>query len=72
MSKDDLLILVRKIMAGGYSSEKEANHDIDILCENSLDPYVTDHIFYNELTPEEVVEKIIAYKPKRKRTLKKA
>jgi len=72
MNKDELLILVRKIMTGGYSSEKQANHDIDILCENSLDPYVTDHIFYNELTPKEVVEKIIAYKPKRKRISKDA
>ena len=46
-------------------------YHVNILCENSLDPYVTDHIFYNDLTPEEVVEKIISYKPKRKRTLKK-
>ena len=50
-------------MEGKYSSEEEANQDIDVLTQNSTNPDVTDYIFYDDLSPEEVVEKILAYKP---------
>lgn len=33
------------------------------LMKNVPDPRVTNHIFYADLTPEEVVDKALAYKP---------
>ena len=34
-----------------------------LLEKGVLDPYVTDYIFYDDLTPEEIADKALAYKP---------
>lgn len=44
-------------------SEEEVDALIDLLEQNVIDPYVADYIFYEENTPEEVVDKALAYKP---------
>lgn len=36
---------------------------IELLEKNVIDPDVTNYIFYEENTPEEVVDKAMAYKP---------
>jgi len=63
MEKQDLLVLVCKIMENEYPSEEELNRDIAVLEQNTVDPDATDYIYYDDLSPEEVVEKILSYKP---------
>lgn len=62
MSKEELIELVEKIMKC-EGTEEEVDNMIDVLEKNVIDPEVTNYIFYEENTPEEVVEKALAYKP---------
>ena len=62
MSKEELIELVDKIMKC-EGTEEEVDNMIDILKKNVIDPEVTNYIFYEENTPEEVVNKALAYKP---------
>lgn len=62
LTRDELVELVRKIMTC-EESEKEIDEMIFLLRGNVLDPQVTDYIYYDEKTPEEVVDLALAYKP---------
>lgn len=62
MTREELVALVDKIMKC-QGSEKEIDEMIELLEKNVIDPEVTNYIFYEENTPEEVVDKALAYKP---------
>ena len=62
MSKEELIELVEKIMKC-EGTEEEVDNMLYVLKKNVIDPEVTNYIFYEENTPEEVVEKALAYKP---------
>ena len=62
MSREDLINLVDKIMKC-EGTEDEVDEMIDLLERNVLDPEVTNYIYYENNTPEEVVDKALAYKP---------
>lgn len=64
LSKEDLIELVRKIM-NVEGSEEEIDRMIEILKQSVPHPEVSDLIFWNEndLTPEQVVELALSYKP---------
>ncbi len=61
LTRDELITLVDKIMKC-QESEEEIDDMIKLLEKNVLDPEVTNYIFYEENTPEEVVDKALAYK----------
>lgn len=65
LSKKQLIELVTKIREGNYLSEKEHDDDIDLFLENVPDPEAADLISFHKprLTPEEIVEKALSYKP---------
>ena len=62
MTREELIALVDKIMKC-QGSEKEIDKMIELLEQNVTDPKVTNYIFYEENTPEEVVDKALAYRP---------
>ncbi len=62
MTREELISLVDKIMKC-QGTEKEIDAMIELLEKNVIDPDVTNYIFYEENTPEEVVDKAMAYKP---------
>ena len=62
LTRDELVELVRKIMAC-EGSEEEIDEMTFVLRKNVLDPQVTDYIYYDEKTPEEVVDLAFTYKP---------
>ncbi len=62
LTRDELVELVRKIMTC-EGNEEEIDEMTFLLRENVLDPQVTDYIYYDEKTPEEVVDLALAYKP---------
>lgn len=65
MERNDLIALVNRIKESTYSSEEEADLDIDILIKNTIDPYAMEYIFqkeYEDLSSEEIVDKILSYK----------
>ena len=62
MDRIELIRLVEKIMRC-EGTEKEQDELLELLEKNVLDPQVSNYIFYEENTPEEVVDKALAYKP---------
>ncbi|WP_175702847.1 hypothetical protein [Burkholderia ambifaria] len=65
MNRDELIVLVGRMRESNYSSDEEAESDIEILNNNVMDPYAMDCIFqkeYEAMSLEEVVDKILSYK----------
>ncbi len=62
MNRDELIQLVDRIMKC-EGTEEEVDNMIALLRKNVVDPYVTNYIYYEENTPEELVDKALAYKP---------
>ncbi|WP_175699495.1 hypothetical protein [Burkholderia ambifaria] len=66
MNRDELIVLVGRMRESNCSSDEEAESDIEILNKNVMDPYAMDYIFqkeYENMSLEEVVGKILSYKP---------
>ena len=62
MTREELILLVDKIMKC-QGSEEEIDEMMELLEKNVIDPEVSNYIFYEENTPEEVIDKALAYKP---------
>lgn len=62
LNRAELIELVRKII-NAEGSEAEIDDMIQILEQNVLDPQVSDYIYCDNKTSEEVVDKALAYKP---------
>ncbi|MBN3839781.1 hypothetical protein [Burkholderia sp. Ac-20349] len=66
MNRDELIVLVGRVRESNYTSDEEAEIDIEILNKNVLDPYAMNYIFqkeYEDMSLEEVVDKILSYMP---------
>ena len=63
--KKQLIQVVTKLCRGGYKSEGDLNDDIDFVLNSVNDPEVTTYIYSTKysLTPEQIVDKALAYKP---------
>lgn len=62
-TKEQIIEIVKRIKACKYASEAEADRDIMLLEKGVLDPNISDYIFWDELTPEEIADKALSYKP---------
>lgn len=62
LTREELIELVRKII-NCEGTEAQVDEMIAVLQQNVSDPEVTDYIFWEDNTPEEVVDKALAYKP---------
>ena len=62
-TREQIIEIVKRIRACKYASEAEADRDIMLLEKGVLDPNISDYIFWDELTPEEIADKALAYKP---------
>ncbi len=64
LSRDELIILVSKIISG-EGSESEIDEMLDLLERNVPDPHVSDLIFWSDIeySPEKIVDKAMSYKP---------
>jgi hypothetical protein len=65
LNKQELIELVNKICNTYYNSEEECDEMCALFKYNVPDPEACDLIFHHdpELTPEEIVEKALSYKP---------
>ena len=65
LSKEELIKLVRDIYEVNFDNEENYDKAILKFRENVPHPEAADLIFYHnpELSPEEVVEKALSYKP---------
>ena len=62
MDRTELIDLVNKII-NCEGTEKEVDNMILLLEENVIYPDISDLIFYDEKTAEEIVDIALAYKP---------
>ena len=62
VNREELIQLVNKII-NCEGTEKEIDDMIDLLEKNVVCPYVSDLIYHDEKTPEEIVDTALAYKP---------
>ena len=61
ITSNDLLEIVKKLKNGDFSFD-ETNEKVEMI--NILNPEASDYIYWNdELTEEEIVEKILGYSP---------
>lgn len=65
LSKEELIELVKKIRNGEFEDEKERTILLERFRENVPHPEVINLMYYHKprLTPEEIVEKALSYKP---------
>ncbi len=62
MTKEKLIELVKSIQKC-EGTEEEMNTNFELLEQNIIDPEVSNYIFWEDLSAEEVVEKALKYKP---------
>ena len=63
LSKDEIINLIDEITKCGNKSEEEIDGLIEKLEQGVLDPQISDYIFWDEMSPEEVADKALGYKP---------
>lgn len=62
-SKEEIVSLIEKITNCEDKSEEEIDELINLLEQGVLDPEISDYIFWSEMSPEEIAEKAMQYKP---------
>jgi translation elongation factor EF-4 len=63
MSREELIELVNEIIDVKGKTEEQIDELVEILIKNVPHPAVTDLIYFENLTPEEIVDKALSYKP---------
>ena len=63
MERRELIDIVRELYNSEGKTEVEENSLLDLLEKNVPHPEVSDLIYWHDLTPEEVVDRALAYKP---------
>jgi hypothetical protein len=63
MERKELIDIVNKIISIDGKTEAEINELVLILSKNVPHPAVSDLIYFDTLTPEEIIDKALSYKP---------
>ncbi|MGE7914966.1 bacteriocin immunity protein [Lysinibacillus xylanilyticus] len=63
LNRDELIVLVTRIMTAEGKTEEENDQLLEEFLDNVIDPEAANYIFYDNLLPEEVVDKTLSYKP---------
>lgn len=63
MSREQIIEIVKKLQNCGYQTEAETDRAIAELKKAVIDPRITDYIFFENLTPEEIADKALSYQP---------
>lgn len=56
-------MLVTQIMHAEGRTEEENDQLLEVFLDQVIDPEASNYIFYDNLTPEAVVDKVLSYKP---------
>ena len=66
MTRTELIELAEKIQNASGATEKENDELLELFLANVPDPNASNYFFeleYDDLSPEEIVDKALAYKP---------
>ena len=63
LTREEIIEIVFRLKSGAYATEQETDSALAALKNGVLDPKVSDYIFFDDLTPEEIADKVLSYKP---------
>jgi len=63
LNREELIVLVTRIMNAEIKTEAEDDQLLEEFLDNVIDPEAVNYIFYDNLLPEEVVDKALSYNP---------
>ena len=64
LSKVEIVDMVERIKILNYLGKiKESDSLLKALEKGVIDPYISDYIYYSEITAEEIADKVLSYKP---------
>ena len=62
-SKEQIINLINQILDVENHTEDEINRLVEKLESGVIDPNISDYIFWDDLTPEQIADKALSYKP---------
>ncbi len=63
LSREEIIEKINQMLDVENHSEKEIDDLHEELRNGVIDPNISDYIYYDELTPEEIADKALSYKP---------
>lgn len=63
LSREEIIDIIKDILDVQNHTESEIDQLIRKLEDGVTDPEIADYIYYDELTPEQIADKVLAYKP---------
>lgn len=63
LTRENIIDIVTRLQKCDYTTEEEMDKAIEELKKGVIDPNISDYIFWDELTPEEIADKALSYKP---------
>ncbi len=61
-SRDQIIDLINQILDVDNHSEEEIDRLVEKLKSGVIDPNISDYIFWENLTPEQIADKALSYK----------
>lgn len=62
-SREEIIGLIKEITDVSGKTEEQINSLIKNLEKGVTDPQISDYIFWSDMTPEEIADKVLEYKP---------
>ena len=63
LAKEEIINLINEITEGEDKSEEDIDRLIEKLEQGVLDPQTSNYIFWSEMTPEEIADRTLRYRP---------
>lgn len=63
LTREEIVELVTKITDVDHYTEEQIDQFLEELQNGVLDPNISDYIFWDDLTPEKIADKALAYRP---------
>ncbi len=62
-SREEIIGLIKEITDVSGKTEEQIDSLIENLEKGVTDPQISDYIFWSDMTPEEIADKVLKYKP---------
>lgn len=63
LSREEIIEMIKEILDVQNHTESEIDDLVQQLKAGVPDPRITNYIFYDELSPEEIADRALSYKP---------
>ncbi|NDO47413.1 hypothetical protein [Clostridium sp. MD294] len=64
LSKLEIIDMVERIkILNNLGKVKQSDRLLELLEKGVVDPYVSDYIYYSDMSAEEIADKVLSYKP---------